>query len=146
MIRQLGSGSFGTVFLIRKKKSSKLFALKRMSKKLIIENRLKKYAFAERQILKNVKHPFILHGFSFFQDPQYLYMVIDFCAGGDLEKCVRKNKFDEEKAKKYCCEVVLALEELHRRNYLFRDLKVSNVLLDQSGHVKLADFGLAKQT
>jgi len=48
MIRQLGSGSFGTVFLIRKKKSSKLFALKRMSKKLIIENRLKKYAFAER--------------------------------------------------------------------------------------------------
>jgi len=57
-------------------------------------------------------------------------MVIDFCAGGDLEKSVRKNKFDEEKAKKYCCEVVLALEELHRRNYLFRDLKVSNVLLD----------------
>jgi serine/threonine protein kinase len=59
--------------------------------------------------LKNVKHPFILHGYSFFQDSAYLYMVMDFCAGGDLEKLVRKGKFDEEKAKMYCCEVVLAI-------------------------------------
>ena len=55
---------------------------------------MKKYAFAEREILKNVKHPFILHGYSFFQDHAYLYMVMYFCAGGDLEKCVRRNKFD----------------------------------------------------
>jgi protein-serine/threonine kinase len=95
MIRQLGSGNFGTVFLIRKKKSSKLFALKRLSKKLVIENKMKKYAYAEREILKNIKHPFILHASSFFQDPIYLYMVMDFCAGGDLEKQVRKAKFSE---------------------------------------------------
>lgn len=57
---------------------------------------MKKYAYAEREILKNIKHPFILHASSFFQDPAYLYMVMDFCAGGDLEKQVRKAKFDEE--------------------------------------------------
>lgn len=84
LIKQLGAGTFGTVFLIRKKKSSKLVALKRLSKRLILENKLKKYAYAEREILKEIKHPFILHGSSFFQDPIYLYMVMEFCAGGDL--------------------------------------------------------------
>lgn len=70
--------------MIKKKQSSKLLALKRLSKKLLTDNKMKKYAYAEREILKTINHPFILHAHSFFQDAYYLYMVMDFCAGGDL--------------------------------------------------------------
>jgi serine/threonine protein kinase len=73
-------------------------------------------------------------------------MVMNFCAGGDMERQVKLGRFPEPKTRKICCEVVLALEELHAQNYLFRDLKTSNVLLDEDGHIKIADFGLAKQS
>lgn len=59
--------------------------MKRLNKKFILQHKLKKYVYAEREVLKIFKHPFMLHAFSFFQDKAYLYIVMDFCAGGDLE-------------------------------------------------------------
>ena len=84
MLRVLGRGSFGEVFLGRKKQSSKMVAIKRLKKKEIIEKKMKKYVMAERAILKNINHPFIVHGHSFFQDGKFIYIVMEFCPGGDV--------------------------------------------------------------
>lgn len=142
----LGKGSFGEVYLGRRKQSSILVALKRLKKKDVIDKKLKRYVMAERAVLKNIKSPFVVHGHSFFQDSHYLYMVMEFCPGGDMERLIQRQKISEELARDYCCEIVLALEELHSKKYLFRDLKPANVLIDAEGHLKLSDFGLAKQS
>lgn len=74
-------------------------------------------------------------------------MILDFCPGGDLgEKLQEEGNFDEERSRIYIAEVILALEELHSRDIIYRDLKPDNLLLDQEGHVMLTDFGLSKES
>jgi serine/threonine protein kinase len=68
LLKKIGAGSFGIVYLVRKKQSSNLFAMKQLSKSYILQNQLKKYAYSEREVLKSINHPFILHASSFFQD------------------------------------------------------------------------------
>jgi serine/threonine protein kinase len=71
---------------------------------------------------------------------------LDYCAGGDLaEHLTRENRFDEGRAKIYLCEIILALEDLHKRDIIYRDLKPDNVVLDTTGHALLTDFGLSKE-
>ena len=77
------------MYLARKKNSSKLYAIKALAKYKIAKDKLEKYVYAERDVLKNIKHPFIMHGQSFFQDSSYLYIVMEFCEGSDLEKTIR---------------------------------------------------------
>ena len=70
---------------------------------------------------------------------------MDYCSGGDLSLHLkREKKFTEEKARAYICEVILAIQELHRHDIIYRDLKPDNIVLDERGHVKLCDFGLSK--
>ena len=73
-------------------------------------------------------------------------MILDYCPGGDLGKVIaREKRLSEERARMYLCEIILALEDLHKRNIIFRDLKPDNVVLDEDGHVLLTDFGLSKE-
>ena len=72
-------------------------------------------------------------------------MIIDYCPGGDLEFHVQLNLFEEEDAKFYIAELILAIEYLHNHNILYRDLKPENILISSDGHIKLADFGLARE-
>ena len=79
------------------------------------------------------------------QDPQSLYMVLDFLPGGELFKLIRKQVFmAEEDARFYLAEIILAIDTLHTMGIIYRDLKPENILLDQEGHIKLIDFGFAK--
>lgn len=144
-VKKLGEGSFAEVFLVRKKKSSLIYAMKKIDKKLIINSNLEKYIRAEKKVLTEIKHPFVLKGHHCLQNFTHLFILMELCEGGDMEKYVRKDPLDETVTKTYACEVALALEELHQHGILYRDLKVSNVLLDREGHAKLADFGLAKE-
>mmetsp|Transcript_20464 Transcript_20464/g.20428 ORF Transcript_20464/g.20428 Transcript_20464/m.20428 type:complete len:217 (+) Transcript_20464:1297-1947(+) len=93
----------------------------------------------------NISHPFIVKLHGSFQTPEKLCFVMEYCPGGDLGTHIaRERRFPLDKAKFYLCEVILALEELHKNEIIFRDLKPENVLLDDAYNVKIADFGLAR--
>lgn len=100
----------------------------------------------ERNVLSFTNHPFIVKLNFAFQTIDRLFLILDYCPGGDLsEHICRERKFTEDRAKFYLCQIVLALEDLHKRDIIFRDLKPDNVVLDQDGNAMLTDFGLSKE-
>ena len=146
LLRVLGKGSFGKVFQVRKKDTGRIYAMKVLGKKDIIERKEVEHTMAERNILKLSNHPFLV-GLKFaFQSPEKLYLVLDFMNGGELFHHLQQaSSFDEERARFYAAEILLALEHLHKANIIYRDLKPENILLDSTGHVALTDFGLCKE-
>ena len=142
----LGRGSFGEVYLVQKISNKKNYAMKILRKERIMGQNLSKYAIAERNVLSLSNHPFIVKLNFAFQTLTKLFLILEYCPGGDLSRHLSyEKKFDEKRAKFYLCEILLALEDLHKRNIIFRDLKPENVVLDEEGHCKLTDFGLSKE-
>lgn len=145
-ICQLGKGSFGEVYLVKKIGTDELFAMKVLRKNKIIGQNLVKYAMTERNVMSYFNHPFIV-GLKFaFQTSDKLYLILDYCSGGDLASYITRDKrFEEKRARIYLCEILLALGELHDRDIIFRDLKPDNIVIDSQGHAMLTDFGLSKE-
>ena len=142
----LGKGSFGEVYLVEKVSSHKLYAMKVLSKTYIMSQNLIKYTLTERDVLAITNHPFIVGLNYAFQTNKKLFLILDYCPGGDLSEYIeREKRFKEDRAKIYLSEVLLALEDLHKRDIIYRDLKPDNVILDEDGHALLTDFGLSKQ-
>lgn len=145
LIRVIGKGSFGKVTLVRKKTNSKIFAMKILSKSHLLKRKQVEHTKTERRVLSVASHPFIVGLHYAFQTQAKLYFVLDYCPGGELFfHLSRMGKFDEKMSKFYAAELVVALEHLHSLGVVYRDLKPENILLDEMGHIKLADFGLAK--
>ena len=120
--------------------------MKVLSKEKIIGNNYIKYALTERNVLSYSHHPFIVHLNYAFQTKSNLYMILDYCPGGDLGKLlIRQGKLKEEVARIYIAEILLAIQYLHKREIIFRDLKPDNIVIDKEGHCKLTDFGLSKE-
>lgn len=91
-------------------------------------------------------HPFVVKLYYTFQTSESLFMVMEFCAGGDLSQYLEvEGCFNETKAKQYICEIICAIEALHQNDIIFRDLKPDNIVLDSEGHAMLVDFGLSRQ-
>lgn len=146
VLEEIGSGSFGVVYKVQKKNEDKVFAMKSLSKRTLEVYRQLKYAISECKIMKQLNHPFILTLHYAFQTNKYLYLILDYCPNGDLLDIItQQGKLSEKSARFYLAEVILALEYLHSLSILYRDLKPSNILIDETGNVKLADFGLAKE-
>lgn len=142
----LGKGSFGEVYLVEKLSNKNLYAMKVLLKSTLMSQNLMKYALTERNVLSVTNHPFIVKLNYAFQTADRLFLILDYCPGGDLsEHLSRLGKFKEEHAKFYLCEMILAIEDLHRRDIIFRDLKPDNIVLDYEGHAMLTDFGLSKE-
>eukprot|EP00347_Sterkiella_histriomuscorum_P015797 403355646 len=145
-LKMLGSGSFGEVYLVKEKFTSQLFAMKILNKSKIMGQNLVRYAKTERNVLSYTRHPFIVNLNYAFQTNTKLFLILDFCPGGDLGKILqRERKFTEDRARIYAAEILLALEDLHKRDIIYRDLKPDNVVLDYDGHAQLTDFGLSKE-
>lgn len=149
LLKVLGQGSFGKVFLVRKianVDAGKLFAMKVLRKaSLKVRDRVR--TKMERDILSDVKHPFIVTLHYAFQTEGKLYLVLEFLRGGDLFTRLSKEvMFTEEDVKFYLAELALALDHLHTLGIIYRDLKPENILLDSDGHIKLTDFGLSKES
>ena len=120
--------------------------MKVLSKQKIMGNNYIKYAMTERNVLSYIHHPFIVKLNYSFQTQKKLYLILEYCPGGDLGKLLqRKGKLDESVSKIYIAEIVLAIQYLHKREIIFRDLKPDNIVIDSDGHFKLTDFGLSKE-
>ncbi len=149
LLKVLGQGSFGKVFLVRKvfgEDSGTLYAMK-VLKKATLKVRDRMRTKMERNILVDVNHPFIVKLHYAFQTEGKLYLILDFLRGGDLFTRLSKEvMFTEEDVKLYLAELALALDHLHGLGIIYRDLKPENILLDASGHIKLTDFGLSKES
>lgn len=140
----LGRGSYGKVFMVLKKDTGRRYAMKEMSAEKMRMAEIKA-PFAERIILEEIDHPFIVHLHYSFQEEGNLYMILDLLAGGELFTYIDQHApLEEEVVKFYAAEVALALGYLHSRNIIYRDLKPENVVFDSDGHACLTDFGLAK--
>ena len=141
----LGSGSFGKVYKVRMKSNGEIYAMKVINKKFLMKNNQLKYAITECNILKQVNSPFILTLYYSFQTPENLYMIMDYCPGGDLNFHIIQNLFEEDEARFYIAELILGIEHLHKLDIIYRDLKPENILISEDNHIKLADFGLGKE-
>ncbi|KAH6654025.1 kinase-like domain-containing protein, partial [Truncatella angustata] len=144
--RTLGTGSFGRVHLVQSKHNQRFYAVKVLKKAQVVKMKQVEHTNDERKMLGEVKHPFLITLWGTFQDSRNLYMVMDFVEGGELFSLLRKSgRFPNPVAKFYAAEVTLALEYLHEKNIIYRDLKPENLLLDRHGHLKITDFGFAKR-
>ncbi|KAG0668629.1 Serine/threonine-protein kinase [Maudiozyma exigua] len=148
VLRLLGKGTFGQVYQVKKKDTKRIYAMKILSKKVIVKKNEIAHTIGERNILVTTAtnaSPFII-GLKFsFQTPADLYLVTDYMSGGELFWHLQKEgRFSEDRAKFYIAELILALEYLHDNDIVYRDLKPENILLDANGNIALCDFGLSK--
>jgi len=147
LLKVVGKGTFGKVMQVRKKDTGEIYAMKVLSKDTVVAKRQERNTKTERKVLEMVDHPFIVALRYAFQSADKLYMVTDYFEGGELFFHLNKGgKFTLEAARFFCAELILAIECLHNAGVIYRDLKPENILLDHDGHVRLTDFGLAKET
>lgn len=167
----LGRGSFGCVKHARHKTTNKCYALKRLPKRVVAARDAatangalpaftKTMLVEEKRVMQNMHSPFLTNLHGTFQDSENLYFVLEYVSGGEFKAKTQQGSgipikvnahkteqgpsgFSNE-ARFYHAELVLAMEYLHGRGVAFRDLKPENVLVDATGHLKLADFGCAK--
>ncbi|ESK90450.1 agc akt protein kinase [Moniliophthora roreri MCA 2997] len=145
LITVIGKGSFGKVMQVRKRDTQRIYALKTIRKSHIVQRNEITHTLAERLVLAQVNSPFIVPLKFSFQSEQKLYLVLAFVNGGELfHHLQREQRFNEERARFYSAELLLALEHLHELDVVYRDLKPENILLDFTGHIALCDFGLCK--
>ncbi|KAF0910253.1 hypothetical protein E2562_001441 [Oryza meyeriana var. granulata] len=145
IIKPISRGAFGRVFLAKKRTTGDLFAIKVLRKADMIRKNAVESILAERDILITVRNPFVVRFFYSFTSRENLYLVMEYLNGGDLYSLLRNlGCLDEDVARIYLAEVVLALEYLHSMHIVHRDLKPDNLLIAHDGHIKLTDFGLSK--
>jgi len=146
--RIIGRGGFGEVYGCRKADTGKMYAMKCLDKKRIKMKQGETLALNERLMLSLVSTgedcPFIVCMTYAFQTPDKLCFILDLMNGGDLHYHLSQHGvFSEEHMKFYAAEVILGLEHMHRRFVVYRDLKPANILLDENGHIRISDLGLA---
>lgn len=145
----VGTGSYATVCIASLKAShgaqKEPFALKVLHKTKVIEERQVLHVKNERDILSSVRHPFIVNYIGCFQDAVNLYMLLEYVSGGELFSYIYKyGALGYSVARFYTAQAVLAIDFLHSKGIVYRDLKPENMLLDMFGHIRLVDFGFAK--
>ena len=142
---KLGSGSYGNVSLVKSDKNKFFYAIKNISNKQILYGQLHLNLELERSILLQIDHPFIVKLVKTMKDKQYIYFLMDYIKGKELFDVIRDigllNKFQTQF---YGASIMLAIQYLHERKFIFRDIKPENIMVLENGFIKLIDFGTAK--
>uniref|UniRef100_A0A667YB18 Protein kinase C n=1 Tax=Myripristis murdjan TaxID=586833 RepID=A0A667YB18_9TELE len=147
LLRVIGRGSYAKVLLVRLKKTERIYAMKVVKKELVNDDEDIDWVQTEKHVFEQASnHPFLVGLHSCFQTESRLFFVIEYVNGGDLMfHMQRQRKLPEEHARFYSAEISLALNYLHERGIIYRDLKLDNVLLESEGHIKLTDYGMCKE-
>ncbi|KAL9235443.1 hypothetical protein vseg_010201 [Gypsophila vaccaria] len=146
LLRRLGSGDIGTVYLAELVGTDCLFALKVMDNEFLTCRKKLTRAQTERETLQMLDHPFLPTLYAHFTTDKLSCLVMEYCPGGDLHVIRQKQSsrcFSEQAARFYVAEVLLALEYLHMLGIVYRDLKPENILVREDGHIMLSDFDLS---
>ncbi|CAH3043153.1 unnamed protein product [Pocillopora meandrina] len=151
LLKVLGTGAYGKVFLVRKRGgyfTGNLYAMKVLKKATIVQKaKTAEHTRTERQVLEAVRRcPFLVTLHWAFQTESKLHLIMDYVNGGELfTHLYQREKFTEDEVRIYIGEIIIAIEHLHRLGIIYRDIKLENILLDSDGHVVITDFGLSKE-
>uniref|UniRef100_A0A672NSF6 non-specific serine/threonine protein kinase n=1 Tax=Sinocyclocheilus grahami TaxID=75366 RepID=A0A672NSF6_SINGR len=151
LLKVLGTGAYGKVFLVRKisgHDKGKLYAMKVLKKAAIVQKaKTAEHTRTERQVLEHIRQsPFLVTLHYAFQTQTKLHLILDYVSGGEMfTHLYQRDHFSEDEVRIYVGEIILALEHLHKLGIVYRDIKLENILLDSDGHVVLTDFGLSKE-
>ncbi|TYI00677.1 hypothetical protein ES332_A11G150600v1 [Gossypium tomentosum] len=145
LLTMIGKGAFGEVRVCREQTTGQVYAMKKLKKSEMLRRGQVEHVKAERNLLAEVDSNCIVKLYCSFQDEDYLYLIMEYLPGGDMMTLLmRKDILTEDEARFYVAETVLAIESIHKHNYIHRDIKPDNLLLDRHGHLRLSDFGLCK--
>lgn len=143
-VKVIGKGAFGEVRLVQKTDTGKIYAMKTLKKEEMLKKDQLAHVRAERDVLAESASEWIVQLYYSFQDPSYLYLIMEFLPGGDLmTMLIKYDTFSEDVTRFYMAECVLAIDAVHQLGFIHRDIKPDNILIDKDGHVKLSDFGLS---
>lgn len=143
-VKVIGKGAFGEVRLVQKTDTGKIYAMKTLKKDEMLKKDQLAHVRAERDVLAESNSPWVVQLFYSFQDPQTLYLIMEFLPGGDLmTMLIKYDTFSEDVTRFYIAECVLAIDTVHKLGFIHRDIKPDNILIDKDGHIKLSDFGLS---
>ncbi|KAJ3178748.1 hypothetical protein HDU87_003303 [Geranomyces variabilis] len=146
LLKTLGTGTFGRVYLTRYKDTQQYYAMKVLKKVEVVRLKQVEHINSEKQILSQIRFPFIVNMLCTFQDDVNLYMLLEYVVGGELFSHLRRaGRFANDQTRFYAAEIVVAIEYLHSIDIIYRDLKPENLLIDAEGHIKITDFGFAKK-
>jgi serine/threonine protein kinase len=141
----IGTGMYSKVYLVQHIATKEYYALKVIPKQNEARTKWKIRMRSEMEVMRSLSHPFIVKMVHNFEDEDNVYVLMEYAAGGELFFHLRnRGRFDEATARYYAAEVVMAIEHLHSHGIIFRDLKLENLVLSPTGHIKLTDFGFAK--
>uniref|UniRef100_A0A669P860 non-specific serine/threonine protein kinase n=1 Tax=Phasianus colchicus TaxID=9054 RepID=A0A669P860_PHACC len=145
-VQKIGEGSFGKAFLVKDKENNQQYVIKEINISKM-SNKEREESRREVAVLANMKHPNIVLYRESFEENGCLYIVMDYCEGGDLFKKINAQKgvlFSEDQILDWFVQICLALKHIHDRKILHRDIKSQNIFLTKDGTIQLGDFGIAR--
>ena len=145
-IKELGSGNFGSVNLVRNKKNKQLYAIKALNLEQIKKENLEICVKLEKDVLLKTDHPFIMKMVKYLKNDSYIFFINEYIKGKELWDVIRDiGLFNKEQTQFYGASILLAINHLHKKKIIYRDIKPENVMVNTKGYIKIIDFGTVKE-
>ena len=145
-IKELGSGNFGSVNLVRNKKNKQFYAIKALDLDQIKKEGLETCVELEKNVLLKTDHPFIMKMVKYLKNESYIFFINEYIKGKELWDVIRDiGLLNKEQTQFYIASMLLAINHLHKKKIIYRDIKPENVMVNVKGYIKIIDFGTVKE-